>query len=140
MKVTVCGSMKFYQEMRAIKDALEFLGHEALLPKGIEEEIPVEAREGVTEEEKVNAKIEFDFIREHFKKIEEGDAILILNYEKNGKPGYIGGNTFLEIGIAFWLNKRIYAMNPIPDMDYNTEMLAMQPIVIDGDISKIGST
>lgn len=31
------------------------------------------------------------FMRQHFKKILECDAILVLNYEKNGVEGYIGG-------------------------------------------------
>lgn len=137
MKITVCGSMSFYLEMRAIKDGLEILGHEALLPKGTEDEVPIEARTDVSEDEKIAAKIEYDFIREHFRKIDEGDVILILNYEKKGIEGYIGGNTFLEMGYAYGLGKRIYLLNPVPDMDYKTEMYAMQPVVIDGDLTKI---
>jgi hypothetical protein len=137
MKITICGSMKFYIEMRAIQEALSVLGHDAVTPLGTYEEVPIEARTDITEEEIVNAKIEYDFIREHFKKVSNCDGVLILNYEKKGIPGYIGGNTFLEMGIAFWLNKKIYLMHPVPSMDYATEMHAMQPIILDGDLSKI---
>jgi nucleoside 2-deoxyribosyltransferase len=137
MKIAVCGSMKFYEEIRAVKDTLEVLGHEAILPTGIENEIPVEARD-VTEEEKVIAKIEYDFIREHFRKIDEADAILVLNFPKNNISGYIGGNTFLEMGHAFGLGKKIYLLNPVPEMNYSTEMHAMQPIILNGDLSAIG--
>jgi hypothetical protein len=138
MKVTVCGSMTFYLEMLAIKEGLEILGHEVLLPMEVNsDEIPIEARADVSDEEKITAKIEQDFIREHFKKIEEGDAILVLNYEKKGIPNYIGGNTFLEMGVAFWLGKKIFLMNPVPDMNYSIEMHSIQPTIIDGDLTKI---
>lgn len=70
-------------------------------------------------------------------KIEKSDAILVINYAKKGITNYIGGNTFLEIGLAFWLGKKIYLLNPIPDMDYMTEMYAMQPTVLNGDLTKI---
>jgi hypothetical protein len=137
MKITVCGSMTFYVEMRAVKDGLEVLGHEVCLPIENFEDIPIEAQADITEEEIVNAKIEYDFIRKHFRNIEQSDVILVLNYEKKGIPGYIGGNTFLEMGHAFGMKKTIYLMYPIPEMEYLTEMKAMQPIVIDGDLTKI---
>lgn len=138
MTIAVCASMKFYMEMEAVKRTLESLGHTVILPKkGEEGEIPVEARVGITEDEIVAAKIEYDFIREHFKNINGSDAILVLNYEKNGIPNYIGGNTFLEMGVAFWLMKKIYVLHPIPDMDYKTEMHAMQPVVLHGNLRKI---
>jgi hypothetical protein len=130
--------MTFYMEMRAIKEGLEILGHEALLPKGIfDGEIPIEARLDIPDEDKITAKIEKDFIREHFRKIQEGDAILVLNYTKNDIPNYIGGNTFLEMGHAFGLGKKIFLMNPVPEMNYSIEMHSMKPINIDGDLTKI---
>lgn len=62
---------------------------------------------------------------------------MVINHEKKGIKNYIGGNTFLEVGMAFWLNKKIFFLNPIPKMDYYTELAAMGPIVLDGDFSKI---
>jgi nucleoside 2-deoxyribosyltransferase len=138
MKITICGSMTFYREMREVKDGLVVLGHEVLLPVEAENDtIPVEARSDISDEAKISAKIEYDFIREHFRKIEDSDAVLILNYEKKNITGYIGGNTFLEMGHAFGLGKKIFLMYPVPRMDYLTEMHAMQPVVIDGDLTKI---
>jgi nucleoside 2-deoxyribosyltransferase len=89
------------------------------------------------DEERINVKIEHDFIREHFRKIEQADAILVLNYKKKDIEGYIGGNTFLEMGHAFGLGKKIYLLYPVPAMDYNVEMHAMQPIILDGDLTKL---
>jgi hypothetical protein len=137
MIITICGSMKFYKDMRKVKTFLKELGIEAILPDGIEEEIPIEAREDISFDDLVLAKIEHDFIRKHFRNIKKADAILVLNYERKKVSGYIGGNTFLEIGLAFWLNKKIFLLNPVPKMDYSSEIRAMLPIVIDGDLTKI---
>jgi len=138
MKITICGSMTFYIEMRAIKEGLEVLGHTVFVPKEVEDEtVPLEALPETTDEQKISAKIEYDFIREHFRKVEKADAILVLNYEKKDIPGYIGGNTFLEMGYAFGLGKKIFLMNPVPEMNYAVEMYSMKPIVIDGDLTKI---
>ncbi|MBI3385525.1 hypothetical protein HY031_00395 [Candidatus Gottesmanbacteria bacterium] len=137
MTIAICGSMKFHVHMREVRDKLETMGYTVLVPKGItlmdttNYVIPLE------EGERITHKIEHDFIREHFRKIEKSDAILVLNYEKRGIPNYIGGNTFLEMGLAFWLGKKIYLLNPIPDMDYKTEMFAMQPIILKGDLAKL---
>jgi len=137
MIISICGSMKFYQEMRESKEKLEAIGHTVFLPKGIDEEIPVEARTDLSVDQVIAAKIEYDFIREHFRCIEKSDAILVLNYEKNGVANYIGGNTFLEMGHAFGGNKKIFLLNPIPTMDYDTEMHAMEPVILNGDIKLI---
>jgi hypothetical protein len=137
MIITICGSCKFYREMRRVKNFLSNLGIEAILPDGIDEEIPIEARDDISFDDLVLAKIEHDFIRKHFRNIKKADGILVLNYERKKIPGYIGGNTFLEIGLAFWLNKKIFLLNPVPKMDYSAEIRAMAPIVTNGDLTKI---
>lgn len=82
-------------------------------------------------------KIKEDVIKRYYKIIGEADVLLVLNLEKNGIENYIGGNTFLEMGFAYVLGKPIYLYNVIPDVSYKEEILAMQPVVINGDISKI---
>jgi len=137
MNITICGSMKFHEKMRRIQKKLENLGHTVLVPKSIELMDKFGYVNPTVDEAKVQAKIQHDFIREHFRKIEKADAILVLNYDKKGIKHYIGGNTFLEIGIAFWLGKKVFLINPVPKMDYVTELLAMQPIILRGDLEKI---
>ena len=138
MKIAICGSMQFYQGMRAVRKKLEALGHKVFVPTEAEEgQIPMDVVGSVTDQDKINAKIEYDFIREHFRKITQSEGILVLNYKKKGIPYYIGGNTFLEMGYAYGMGKQIYLMNPVPDMDYAVEMHAMEPIVVNGDLEKI---
>ena len=128
--------MQFHDEMLKTKMKLESMGHMVFVPSGAYDKSRNEYYVD-TDEERITVKIEHDLIREHFRYIEQSDAILILNYQKKGIDGYIGGNTFLEMGHAFGLGKMIYLLNPIPEMDYKIEMHAMQPVALDGDLSKI---
>lgn len=128
--------MQFHKEMADVKEQLLERGFTVFVPGELDDLAHNEAYMG-SDEERISAKIEFDFIREHFRRIEQSDAILILNYEKKHIPGYIGGNTFLEMGYAFGLGKKIYLLHAVPNMDYKTEMHAIQPVVIDGDLAKI---
>jgi predicted RNA-binding protein with PUA domain len=44
----------------------------------------------------------------------------------------------MEIGFAHVLNKKIFLMNPIPDIEYySSEIAAVAPIIIEQDLSKI---
>ena len=54
------------------------------------------------------------------------------------KKYYIGGNTFLELGFAYVLNKKIFLYNPIPDIHFfDTEIKAMKPTIINGDLNNV---
>ena len=136
MTITICGSMQFHQEMADIKKALESHGHTVLVPSELGNEKTKESYMS-RDEDKISTKIEYDFIREHFRKIEQSDAILVLNHDKKNIRGYIGGNTFLEMGYAFGLGKKIYLLYPVPEMDYRVEMHAMKPTVLHGDLNKL---
>ena len=136
MTITICGSMQFHKEMAKVRGLLTERGFTVYVPGELDDLAKNESYME-NDEDRITAKIEYDFIREHFKKIESADAILILNYEKKGIKGYIGGNTFLEMGYAFGLGKIIFLLYPVPEMDYKTEMNAIQPIVLSGDLSKL---
>lgn len=135
--ITICGSMTFIKEMEEVENLLKERGFIVFVPKGLElfRKKVYSFPKGHTE--KVAAKIEHDFIRNHFRKIDKSDAVLVLNYTKGRKKNYIGGNTFLEMGYAFGRYKEIYLLNPIPRCSYDTEIKAMQPTIINEDLSKI---
>ncbi len=123
--------------MRDAQRALEKLGHTVVVPKSLN----LIEREGFqkpkTVSERLAAEAKHDFIREHFRAIASSDAILVVNPEHHGILGYIGGNTFLEMGVAFYLGKKIYLLLPIPAMDYELELAAMHPVVLSGDLTRI---
>ena len=41
------------------------------------------------------------------------------------------------MGLAFYLKKKIFLLNDIPEMSFKEEILGMKPIVINNDLSKI---
>lgn len=130
MKITICGSMQFDTEMQQAKADLEKLGYEVEKPNVVEGHV-------YTDNLDANADLKRGFIDEHFEKINGSDAILVANIAKNGIANYIGGNTLLEIGHAYASGLEIFLLNPIPDVSYKDEIAGMQPIVLDGDLSKI---
>ncbi|OFZ47433.1 MAG: hypothetical protein A3D92_16850 [Bacteroidetes bacterium RIFCSPHIGHO2_02_FULL_44_7] len=75
-----------------------------------------------------------EVMREHFDNVMWADVIVVLNYDKDGIANYIGANTLLEMGLAFHHRKKIYLLNPIPEMSYKEEVLAMHPTVLRGDL------
>ena len=136
MKIGIIGSMQYTEQMLAMRDKLNTLGHEAFVTDLHKAFI------GKTDEEKEEIKIHqknnLDAIREFWNMMQGADAVLVLNLDKNGIKNYIGGNTFLEIGFAHVLNQKIFLLNPVPDIQfYKTEIEAMRPIVINGDLSLI---
>lgn len=77
-------------------------------------------------------------MRGHFEEVEKADAILVVNEEKHGRPGYIGGNVLMEMALAFWLKIPIYVLNePDPESSFTEEIIGMGSIIINGDVSKI---
>jgi len=134
MKITICGSMKFYEQMLDLKKNLEVAGHTVYMPVMVEG-VDYWAKDGAT---RIQAKKGGDLIGKHFGKIQESDAILVANFTKKETANYIGANTFLEIGFAHWLRKKIYLLHPLPDQPYIIEELrAINPTVINGDLSTI---
>jgi hypothetical protein len=136
MKVGVAGSMQFTERMMELCKQLESMGHTVFMSKF------GPAFVGKTDEEKEKIKLEqkynHDAIREFWKPLQDADALLVANYDKHGIKNYIGGNAFLEMGFAHVLNQKIFLLNPIPDMPhYKTEIIAMNPIVVRGDLTKI---
>lgn len=136
MKIIICGSMSASKEMADVENKLVTLGHTVVLPEFTHEYAQMDTIDEMHTESAKN-KIEYDLIRQYFNKIKEGDAILLVNIERKGIEGYIGGNSFLEMGFAHILNKPIYLLYPIPEMGYRDEIEAMNPILLNGDMSKI---
>ena len=144
MKIAICGSLDFTYEIQKLAEKLTKKGHQVTIPissqKIIKGEITLET---VIKEKENNSlfkrAIEYNVIREYWKIIKQSNAILVANYNKNNIKNYIGGNTFLEIGFAHVLDKKIYLLNNIPKMHYTSEIKAMQPIILNGKISKISN-
>ena len=128
--------MQYTERMMELCEQLEKMGYTAFMSKFGDAYIGKSDSE--KEKLKLDHKYNYDAIREFWKPMQDADALLVANFDKHGIKNYIGGNTFLEMGFAHVLNQKIYLMNPIPKMPYyETEIIAMRPTVIAGDLTKI---
>lgn len=136
MKIGIIGSMQFTDKMLIIRDELNAMGHNAFITDLHKTMIGKNDEE--IEKIKLHQKYNMDAIREFWNTMQGADAVLVLNYDKNGIRNYVGGNTLMEIGFAHVLNQKIFMINPIPDMPYcKTEIEAVKPIIINSDLTKI---
>lgn len=140
MKITICGSSTFKQEMLDYEIRLQELGHEAIVHPHYGAYIRGEKPEilAMIAKEHAKAKSQFGYIKWYHDAIISSDAILVLNFDKKDIPNYIGCNTLIEIAFAYAADKKIFLLQAIPDQPYIwDEINAMEPIVINGDLSLI---
>ena len=145
MKIAICGSLNFTYEIKKVADDLKGLGFDITIPISSEKILRKEFSLEEIKKEKENGKfseraIKFDSIRAYWDIIKNSDAVLVTNFEKNTIKNYIGGNSFLEMGFAHILNKKIFLLNSIPEMIYTDEIKAMQPIALRGNLGKLSES
>lgn len=140
MKITICGSVKFAKEFVGIHKQLKELSHEPVMHDemfSIADGTAKELIEGIAVNH-AEIKRKHSFIKWWHDCIKVSDAILVCNFDKNGIPNYIGGNTLMEIGFAHVNNKKVFLLNSIPkEVSYVDEIEAMVDVVIDGDLNQI---
>ena len=131
----ICGSMHFAKEMLEAQKILEELEQEVM--------VPCDTHLCLINPE-LNMDLEYcianDVDKKDFNKIASSDAILVLNYPKNGLHGYVGGAVLMEIGLARHLDKKIFILHDLPsveDVRYVLEIKLAQPTILGGDIRKI---
>lgn len=135
MKIFICCSKFLYDKVPPIKEELEKMGHSITLPNSYEEPLKEEEIKKISQEE--HSEWKGNMIRLQTEKVESSDAVLVLNFDKNGQKNYIGGATFLEIFKAFEIGRKIFLFNPIPDNILKDELIGMNPRIINGDLSRI---
>ncbi|MBI5654625.1 nucleoside 2-deoxyribosyltransferase [Candidatus Uhrbacteria bacterium] len=122
MTTCVIGSMREYDRIQDIAGQLKQKGRKVLTPLDVS---------GDRFADHVQAKNEF--MRGMYDQIKQCDAVLVVNDRtRNGIQGYIGPNTFLQLGMAMALGKTLYALNKWDDkLPYDEELQAMGINVID---------
>lgn len=140
--ITICTSASFYKQAVAVAEELKTLGFRVLLPFTAlkmkrSRNFDVAAYKLWFKDPKQYARKQW-LMRNHFQKILAGDAALVLNYEKNGIAGYIGGNVLMEMGLAFHYKKPIYILHPVsPKLGFLEEVLGFQPVFLNGKLEDI---
>jgi hypothetical protein len=135
MKLFIACSKHFYHRIPKIQKELESYGHQISMPNSydaplMEEEIKKKGLEA-------HVQWKAEMLKRDKQNIAPNDGILILNFQKNNQPNYIGGATFLEIFRAWEMNKKLFLYNPIPDNIFKDELIGMNPLILNGDLSLI---
>lgn len=137
MKILIHASLDLKSDMLFAKHYIENNSiHSVLLP----ELTRYQHIRDVDGDDDTFTRIKNHLTQENLKNVEHSDLLFIINKTHRGIDNYIGGNSFMEMVIAFYLKKPIYILNPIPDgMPYTEEIKALYPIVIDNYKSFIES-
>ena len=128
MIILVLASLDKKKEMLDVKEKIEaFSDHKVILPE-LTRYQHIRDEEGNDE---LFTQIKNKLTNENIRNVENSDALLILNYTHRGIENYVGGNSFLEMVIAYYLHKPIYLLNDIPkEMPYTEEIKALYPKII----------
>jgi hypothetical protein len=138
--IVICSSASFYKELFPIEAKLKDFGYKVVLPAT-----------AYTMKKKNNFNVALHktwyknagdyrkkraLMNAHFKKIIKSDAILVTNFDKNGVKGYIGGNTLMEITIAYFYKKPIFILNDIAgDSPIKEEIYGVNPVFLKGEFN-----
>lgn len=135
MKIFLISSKRFYPRVPEILEGLEAHDHVVTLPNSYNDPTAEEMYKKLGIEE--HAKWKAEMLKRSTDIIGKNDAVLVLNFEKDGVKNYIGGATFLEMHDAFRLGKNIFLFNEIPNGMLRDEIVSFSPIIINGDLEKV---
>ncbi len=127
-KLLIHASLDFKSEMIAAKNEIEQkTSIRVILP----ELTRYQYIRDVNGDDETFTRIKNRLTKENIRNVELADDLLILNYSHRNVENYIGGNSFIEMCIAFYLNKPIFLLNNIPEgMPYTEEIKSFYPKVI----------
>ena len=120
MRIVLSGSSKVKKSVFEIAKKLESNGYEVVVPR--EFIVHMEKRE--------HSMGHFDEICK-----DETDVLLAVNEPKNGIKNYIGPNTFAEIAMAFYKQKRVFVLNDLYE-PYLDELKGWGVIPLKGDLNR----
>ncbi len=101
IKVVLSSSMSFFDKIKKWRDKLEQNNFKVIFyPEKIEGDIAKGYRK------------EF---KKCYSSIKETNKLVVLNFEKNGVPGYIGAGVFAEMAFALGIDRKVDVkyLNPI---------------------------
>ncbi|HPN54594.1 MAG TPA: hypothetical protein PLB52_01535 [Candidatus Moranbacteria bacterium] len=127
MKIAISGNIYMLPDIMEVQELLEKRKHKV---------IPIfkylDQLEETNEKRKEKNRISF------FDKLKKCDALLVVNNTlKKGRKNYISGSSFLEMGFAHALGKKIFLLQGIPELSYRDEIMAMKPVILNGRLSGI---
>jgi nucleoside 2-deoxyribosyltransferase len=127
MKIAISGNVYMLPDIMEVQEKLEAREHQVTPVFEFLDEL-----EEKNEKKKEKNRLSF------FEKLKKSDALLIVNNsEKNGRKNYISGGSFLEMGFAHALGKKLFLLQGVPEVSFKDEILAMKPVVLNGNVNNI---
>jgi len=122
MTTCVIGSMRDLNRIQDIAGLLRDRGQKVVLPLDTSGALFGD-----------HAKAKHDFMQGMYEQIKKCDAVLVVNdAERGGLNGYIGPNSFLQLGMAMAMGKTLYALDKWDErLPYNEELGAMGITLLD---------
>lgn len=139
--IVLCSSAAFYEHVNVLAGQLEEMGYKTVIPqtarkmKKLRDYDVTKIKTWIDRPE--DFKIKHNLATAHFAEIAKGDAVLIVNDDKPGRPNYIGPNTTMEWGVAYYLGKPVFILNDVTKESNFYEEIHGLATVIDGDLAKI---
>ncbi|NTF18079.1 hypothetical protein G6L37_06650 [Agrobacterium rubi] len=130
--IAICGSMAFIDHMEEIATYLKDNGYVTLTPQREED-----GRDWSELSREEAIALKRGYVDLHLHKIRDCDAVLIVNIEKRGTPGYVGPNTLMEAAFAHALDVPVVFLNDPFDQAAGLECASVSHACLDGDISTI---
>ena len=128
MKILIHASLDFKQAMIDAKKYIEENSHHHIMLPELTRYQDIRDVQG---DDETFTRIKNRLTKENFKNVEYCDVLFILNYSHRGIENYVGGNSFMEMVIAFFLKKPIYLLHEIPeDMTITEEIKSLYPTVV----------
>jgi diphthamide synthase subunit DPH2 len=140
--ITICASASHYKNVLEIEKILKKMGFAVKIPSTANRmkrsgNFEVTFYKTWYKNKKDYAK-KTKFMQEHFGKVINSDAILVVNFEKNKIAGYIGGNVLMEMTLAFHYKKPIFIYNDITeDLGIKEEIFGLNPIFLKSNLNLI---
>lgn len=141
-KITIMliASVSFYHHLLEVEKQLKKLGFRVKIPVGAVwmkrgyDTLAHKNRIGPEQNWKEKRRL----IEKNFVKIISSDMILVINDDKNGLKGYIGGNVLMEMTLAFHYKKPVYILNTIDEkLPIREEILGIEPMFINNNLTQI---
>ena len=134
MKIVFVGSSRFVEDMKRIKSELSKKGVDCQLME------PLISEDDYIKENSIDKLLKQKpfFTKNHFKKIENSDGVLVINNERKGIKGYIGPNTLMEIAVAFHFDKPIFFLNSFNESHpFFEELVGLNSVILNDNLNKL---
>jgi hypothetical protein len=140
--ITLCSSVAFYGKTLEISKQLRKMGYTVVTPNGVlkrSKDTRFASDAFKKNFESQNAfKMKSYLMKDHFRKIHNTDAVLVVNEAKKSMTGYIGPNVLMEMAITFDHKKMLFILNkPSKNLALYEEVMGLSPIILEGNLESI---